>query len=80
MEFIIACDKDCLHSVQTADQFHAFGETKCITRRAEGISIHGAVGQNGYLKELVLDGITGPGIQNVVVDDSVFLKISLIIS
>ena len=80
MQLPVFCHKDFLDPVHTPDQLHPVFKTKDIADCAQGISVHGPVRDDRYLIQVVLHRISGIGIQDVMVDRAVFLKIPFVIS
>ena len=80
MQLPVFCHKDRFYSFHAPDQFHPAFKTKDITGRAQCVAVHRPVGDNRYLIQFILHRVSGIGIQNMMADHAVFLKIPFVIS
>ena len=78
MKLIITGDKDGFDSVLLVDEFQTFFQSERKTDGTVTVTIDRFFGKNRDSVEICLAGISGCGIQNVMIDLPVFLEIPFI--
>lgn len=78
MQRVVVGYEDSPDIVQRFYQGGSFVQPEPETGCAQGITVHRGAGDDCDLKELVVVGIAGGGIQQVVIDFTVFLEIPFI--
>ena len=80
MQLVIIRHENSLNMGGALNELHPLFQSQHITGRGEGIPLQGGIGQNGHLKQMVPDGLTGPGIQYMMIKDAILFKIPFIIA
>ena len=78
MHFLVIGNKYRLNSIHLFNQFHPFLIAKQKAGRTKRICFRRGIRNDRYTVKVVLTRISGTGIENVVVEFSVFLKIPFI--